>query len=161
MQKSRIDADLRAKARIDWIQKVREASSSFLSTVLKLTGLINELEHIQGINSSEQKKVEDKIIDELNKFQEKRLLLKLYFGSNAENNKVVDDIEEINSYLSSLIEFQQSQRAQRAQQSQQDKKLANEKYLYYMNETKYIVEVFNETMRKYLKIEWDRAKNGE
>lgn len=147
LHQSKIDADLKATARIDWIQKVREASSSFLSSALKLKGLTNE--RVGERNPLQARKLDDKIIDELNFFQEKRLILMLYFGTNTQNNKIVDDIEDINACLSIFIEDQQTGG------------LSQVSYEYYMEEIKNRVEAFNESMRKYLKIEWDRAKNGE
>lgn len=147
MTKIQIDANLRASARIKWIQKVREASSSFLSSVLKLKGLTNE--RIGSINPQTSKELDDKIIDELNQFQEKRLLLKLYFGTNTENNKVVDDIENINTIVSQFIE------------SQQTDTLNQNNYESSMKDIDENVDTFNENMRKYLKVEWDRAKKGE
>lgn len=142
-----ISANLKAKARIDWIQKVREASSSFLSSVLKLKGLTNE--RIGSINSQTSRTLDDKIINELNQFQEKRLLLKLYFGTNTENNKVVDDIEKINTIVSKFIK------------SQQTGTLDQNNYESFMKDIDENVETFNEAIRKYLKFEWDRAKKGE
>ena len=91
----KIDADLKAKARIEWIQEVRKATSSFITACYCLVRMEESLE--KEANKYEMKKIFSNI-------QETGLLLILYFGpdKSGENEEIT---KEINTILRRIEKF--------------------------------------------------------
>ena len=91
----KIDADLKAKARIEWIQEVRKATSSFITACYCLVRMEENLE--KEANKDEMKKIFSNI-------QETGLLLILYFGpdKSGENEEIT---KEINTILRRIEKF--------------------------------------------------------
>lgn len=72
----KIDADLKANARIEWIQRVREATSEFVTSCYMVIGKV-ELE-------------KEKIAEKLSTIREKGCILKLYFGNDKKEHNCKD-----------------------------------------------------------------------
>ncbi len=181
----KIDADLKAHARIEWIQRVREATSSFMTSCYTMVRLTDFGE------KSEQKK--EYVIAKKN-----GAMLILYFGpdKSGENQIIVDTIkyilddfeilvikgdkikannnDTINNYNELIKEWKN--KTPKTKSGELDKRTIEYSYynLYltrlenykakYANIIDCIVkelEDFNEVIRRYLKTEWDRAKNNE
>ncbi len=84
----KIDADLKAKSRIEWIQDVRKATAQFIKVCYSII-YIADIENGCHIN------------DKLSDIKEKELLLKFYFGfeKNEENKLIICYIDDIISII--------------------------------------------------------------
>lgn len=192
----KIDADLKARARIEWIQRVREATTAFISSGYSMIRIIDKLDT-------------GKIRECYEVINEKCELLKLYFGpdESGDNDKIVSTIEKIK--LDSELLFKDYVNSETTKKIQKlDEKIKgiivpqiqismpmyfddpNEEILVDWddedseeykkkrrlqeerfrlidelndNKEKLVNEIseLSETVRKYLKIEWDRAKDNK
>ena len=168
----KIDADLKANARIEWIQEVRKATSRFISACYCLVRMEEKLE--KDNNKDEMKKVFPRI-------QEIGLLLILYFGPDkkGENediaNRVNDILNRIEKFVIDDIKGKTNERieinerklkrddiglAQICNISNKQRSIVAE-YKTFIDKLENDLREFNGMIRKYLKIEWDRAKNNE
>lgn len=162
MVKQQIDADLKATARIQWIQEVRKYSA------LVITGLSASIENPLIHNPQG--------LMELKKNAE---LLMLYFSSKSseqanESIAIVSsiprdekspDIMLLNKQMKDILYNQESNKGKNEYIKEYIKKLV--KYFTKMEtgtppEILYNeIEYFREVVSIYLKIEWDKAKEGE
>lgn len=171
----KIDADLKARARIEWIQDVRKATSRFITAcycILK----------IDNYNREEMKEIFPDI-------QETGLLLILYFGpdKSGENDKVTKEINKILKKIEKFIIGDYKSKifdeiddlSKEIDQCFDDESLDPEiqedecfsiscrqgilidEYEHFKNETIHDLKSFSWIIRQYLKTEWDRAKNNE
>ncbi|OQO68421.1 hypothetical protein BH747_12130 [Enterococcus villorum] len=161
--KQQIEANLKAKARIDWITKVRDETADFVTNCLLyieyspiieigkpvVNGLTPTSDGVVIDVSSEPDHHEPSKYEDVIEDKEKENIrvhlnnsgnrLMLYFGPDAEGEN-----EEIVQYLETIIE----------------KVNAGKFYKNDTNSRKIIVE-FRNKIRGYLKKEWDKAKQGK
>ena len=144
----KIDADLKASARIEWIQDVRKATSKFIAACYGFIRLENDFNQ-----------------EVLHDIEETGLLLILYFGpdKSGNNNEIVKVVNTILEAIQLLAKGEKGLK-------DYDKlsKLGEEGLKNLDNDLKKVQKQFeqllkelNEMIRKYLKTEWDRAKNNE
>ncbi|HRR78395.1 MAG TPA: hypothetical protein P5191_16575 [Ruminococcus sp.] len=183
-----IDADIKAKSRIEWIQRVREATAEFVTACY------------DSLNSK-------KISKNHSVIEEKGYLLKLYFGNDkkddppidilyedsnkGKNNKIYNKINhlmncfekgeldrEYQKIFDDLIEFIAKCRGEEIWEVNDrleydsipitDKIENSVQYRNFINKERVVnekiksdIKEFVDIIRLYLKIEWDRAKNNE
>lgn len=181
MTQKQIDANLKAKARIEWIQEVRKLVSEYLVVIHKVGELLfllkeNNIQKEQSIRknqnalgkdsreiseSNEQYAIETdlnekerkKVLSELENQKYKSLAISeqlvLYFSNQKEHEKIKRSLSNIRKEIIDIY---------------------NKAYGPGINETYYDEEssVLNknskelsEEIGKYLKIEWDKAKEGK
>ncbi|EER56041.1 hypothetical protein NEIFL0001_1329 [Neisseria flavescens SK114] len=153
--KKSIDANLKAKSRVEWIQNVRKLSADFIRISYEYKGLMDKYIEIDNeknilfIDKEIENDDKDKIDMKWAEFLYTYNLLLLYFqkGENIDefnkisNNKIIQSARELRNQVKN--------------------------YRYKVNGMKgnpfyeQGVKPFRDNMREYLKGEWDRAKSGK
>ena len=170
----KIDADLKARARIEWIQDVRKATSRFITACYCVVKWTDNYFSKYGENYKEEE-IQQMFPD----IQETGLLLILYFGPDKSgNNQIIvnkiDDLLEkierisIGDYGKSLFnkirDIQEAMRDGNMEKlyycQARRRELLNE-FESFVNEITGELHLLNGMIRTYLKTEWDRAKNNE
>src|SRR5699024_91651 len=177
MSKNKINADLKAKTRLEWIKEVRELTSKIIeqhNDYLKLVYIYNERYHLPNKHSIfppvEQKKegimdeFKEKSIELIASTSENRNLYKLYFA-RIKKRKWYNPKRYLccESYIHKHPENEEMH------------KIVDEVYDQIYNSEKYFIEnksidpeikrkniisEFRNKTSNYLKREWDRAKNN-
>lgn len=214
--KQQIDANLKAKARIEWINGVRQKSSEFISLLLSLQKdevvfqeqwlKVEEVSELLKLffNTSEKKQIETEIYVKNNEIIVESEGKRVLYDENDNKNKHI----YIRRYINCLIELYQSESYKHILQSRKDvfkvfknsslkeadyffkgidseekaKEKLNESDLadymsnkinlgssdhLYEDLTKRLINYheainnFSEIIGIYLKIEWDKAKEGK
>lgn len=169
-EQKKIDADLVAKARIEWIQNVRLIETEFVNNInLFLSYSASIIVIAEKTKSPSFGKHEIQLINQhiqnstncLFKAKKEKVLLKLYFGTNVEDNELVgrskqivdniDKIYKINDEIVSFIEDEQIVRAEKKYDS----------VISLIEKVNDELEIFVLKARDYNKLEWERAKKGE
>lgn len=150
MTKIQIDANLRSSARIKWIQKVREEASQFISLAIMIQGMINNV--LKDNSKSTDFNFEYNMIrDKIELFNKSKMLLMLYFGNNKENDLIVTKINSVYSVIATnATRYSSSDIDQKIKESETSEKSATE-----------TIDDLSDSLRLYLKKEWDKAKNGD
>lgn len=166
--KQKIDADLKAKARIEWISQVRELVSTYISELSKLELILEKMIKAAalmnasdiGLNPPNYPSDLSTIIDEsvvlikqsrisINEYSEKVLL---YFSEKDEHQEIEKTITMIPKSLGNFETFIDNNLPVNAKLQL----LLNTK-----NELKGNISEIRSIFRKYLKNEWDKAKEGK
>lgn len=217
MKQKEIDANLKAKARIEWINGVRQKSSEFISLLLSLQKdevvfqeqwlKVEEVSELLKLffNTSEKKQIETEIYVKNNKIILENEGKRVLYNENDNKNKHI----YIRRYIKCLIELYQSGSYQHILKSRKDvfkvfknSSLKEADYIFnkgidseekakqkldesdlddylsnkinlesneqlYVDLTKRLINYheaidnFSEIIGIYLKIEWDKAKEGK
>lgn len=168
----RLNADIKATAIIKWIQNVREATTSFVSSCYSMIRII------ENGNKDEIRKCFKDI-------NEKSILLKLYFGpdKNGDNEKIIKMIEEIVSYAEDyFVDIKNDYTKNEIKKCEkQIKALSNSRLkapeeIYAIKKDKELIikgsffkkvdledklNDFVEELRRYLKEEWKKARDNK
>ena len=153
--KKSIDANLKAKSRVEWIQNVRKLSADFIKVSYEYKVLMDEYikiddeENILFLDKQIQGEAKSKMDEKWSEFLYTYNLLLLYFqdGDNTDkfngisNNKIIQSAGNLRNQVKNL-------------RYQVNGMKGNPFY-------EEGVKPFRDNMRKYLKGEWDRAKSGK
>ncbi|MGX7264110.1 hypothetical protein ACWOEF_08940 [Enterococcus crotali] len=172
-----IDANLKASARIDWIQNVRlleveyiDDSNVFMKCAnsiidhqvryLECWAIFNDEQGVFIEAKAINKYLED-LENSLTRIQKNYLLLRLYFGKNVEDLQVIDAAfyikENVERIKQLLVQSHRKIELLRLDNLRQDQSI-----LYQVSEDlESSIEYFIIFARDYNKTEWDRAKIGE
>ena len=167
--KAAIDANLTAKARIDWIQNVRQATTELISesySFLEISGH-NDAEDCE-IPAIKAKKDLHRLI-----VQEKKVLFTLYFGPdggdssvsllNTNSNKGKNDALIL--FIDGLIDVMNicdTNNSMILEAEDEDTKIKlSERWLEARNSAYQKLGHLSNIMRIYLKLEWSQAKEGK
>ena len=157
-----IDANITAKARIEWIQAVRDLAARYISTAYECRRIIRPLyeeKYEQGkgskISTNEHKELEEKWHNLLYEYN----LILLYFenGTKSDSLNTVSNkeiIESIHNLKNEVKKFKVD--VSKVGIEIKEKHDFDANTFYYKG-----VEPFRNKMRTYLKGEWNRAKNGK
>lgn len=152
-QKS-IDANLKAKSRVEWIQSVRKLSADYIKISYEYRILIGDYLVINGngnffideskISKDNKNKIDIKYSELLYTYN----LLLLYFqnGDNTDKLNIISNDEIITSIETLKIEMENFHKT-------------NISDIFSFEKNGIIP--FRDNMRAYLKGEWDRAKSGK
>ncbi len=160
-----IDANLKAKSRIEWINAVRSKSSSFITITFKYRSLsdwtLRKIEEISTLSLKESDENKQKIKQLSEDISLKFLKLdsygyeafnllivtKLYFSDNLEHDEIMKKFDELMLCMTNNKNFLMKKDIQNAKKSIE------------LIPT-YQIELTT-LLRKYLKKEWEKAKNGK
>lgn len=173
-EQKRIDADIKAKARIEWIQNVRMLEVEFVHNtnmfLMNATSAATTAGHYMKDPYGDEKVVEYKrLIDKyveattlyLTEVRKNVTLLKLYFGKNDKDNEIISLSEKILENIE--VSYEKNDRIIRNIAVDEIKKaesLVDEIIEKNVKQNNYLNN-FVLKARDYNKTEWDRAKNGE
>lgn len=162
LAKENINANLVAKARIEWIQNVRKDSSKLISALYNFTShsySVSVFMNSTGSSIREQKVNEN--IDKIDIYQltisEYTEKLKLYFpiqDSDGKNKNVVETILEANKAVLKKRDSNQSFR-------NFDFSLLTEDPERYVIESEKSINKLSNVISSYLKEEWNKSKTGK
>lgn len=180
IEEKKIEADLKAKSRIEWIQEVRGQVSVYLSDLHKLDEICNNLVIHQrkieiNVNEQNKKQIENEeekiIVDLLEKLKEidyeinERSNKILLFFSEKEDHKKFDNILKKGPETLTQIKTAYSQFIDTGNTSYLagEFDVSSKNQIIKANQTciKENIQCILQNFRIYLKVEWDRAKNGE
>lgn len=161
-EQKKIAADLIAKSRIDWIQRVRQDSSELiaaLSNFSSTTYSIGFFMHQTNVQIYDN--LVTQRIEELSNFQiiisEKKSKLLLYFpqeDSDGKNKEILDSISKtckiVQHQKDSSIDFRNFDFSDIVNNSSQ-----------YIDESEKEISNLSKKISSYLKTEWDKSKRGE
>lgn len=168
LAESKIDADLKAKARIEWINQVRELTSIYISELSKLNLVIEDMLSISEFYKASKIVSEippnKKILDEkffqniesmkknrnsINEYSEKILL---YFSEKDDHKKIEELIKLIpESYKFYIINLENNLPSN----------FKIDPLTSYKKEIQKNITEIRHVFRQYLKDEWDKAKEGK
>ena len=154
----RINADLKAKTRLEWIKEVRLITVNIIDSVEQLVNIANKYEHILAINKKLSKEENDNFLHEFNKGTAELVkninLYKLYFPlikkkfgryiTNEENknmHRLADVV--LNEHANIYLQVQ----------------AIESKYEFRSNPI--VLIQFRDATSDYLKKEWDKAKRNQ
>ncbi|MGL9808819.1 hypothetical protein [Enterococcus sp. DIV0970a] len=168
MVKQKIDADLKAKARIEWISQVRELVSTYISELSKLELILEKMIKSAalmnasdlGLNPPDNPSDLSIFFDEnvvlikqsrisINEYSEKVLL---YFSEKEEHQEIEDAVTMIPKSLGNF---------ETLVDNNFPVQLKIKILLDTQNDLKGNIAEIRSIFRKYLKIEWDKAKEGK
>lgn len=154
----RINADLKAKTRLEWIKEVRLITVNIIDNVEQLINIANKYEHILAINKKLSKEENDNFLHEFNKGTAELVkninLYKLYFPlikrrfgkytTNSENEKMhrLADVV-LNEHANIYLQVQ----------------AIDSEYEFRSNPI--VLIQFRDATSDYLKKEWDKAKRNK
>lgn len=113
IENNKIDADVIAKARLDWLQEVREIEIELVDQANIFVKSINTImdHHVRFLEFKMKNEIDkaqnelsrrNKYVDELNKSlmecKKQFLFFKLFFGSNESNNELIESAKSIIDY---------------------------------------------------------------
>ena len=153
--KKSIDANLKAKSRVEWIQNVRKLSADFIRVSYEYKGLmdeyikIDEEKNIIFIDKPIEGETKSKMGEKWTEFLYTYNLFLLYFNEGEKTdkfNKISNDtiIKSAENLRKEVKNFHYKVNGMK------------EKLFYYKG-----IKPFRNNMRQYLKGEWDRAKSGK
>lgn len=174
MAQKQIDANLKASARIDWIQKVRLVETEFINNAnvfsMYATSVFSTAKSFSYDPYNDEKTsyyfdlINKYIEQSTSHFSEARknaVLLKLYFGTGSEDGEIIslskeilDNIEKIYKLNNEIVRGIESEEI-----GSLDNQVNEVESLCVMQNEK--IDVFVLKARDYNKTEWDRAKKGE
>lgn len=154
----RINADLKAKTRLEWIKEVRLITVNIIDSVEQLVNIANKYEHILAINKKLSKEENDNFLHDFNKGTAELVkninLYKLYFPlikkkfgryiTNEENknmHRLADVV--LNEHANIYLQVQ----------------AIESKYEFRSNPI--VLIQFRDATSDYLKKEWDKAKRNQ
>ena len=159
----KIDADLKARARIEWIQRVREATSKFITACYCFIRLGDKY------NKEEMKML-------FRDVQETGLLLILYFGpdESGDNQEIARNVNNILRKIEVLVEAEDIQRKFKKVAVLNDdeykliskslgddaEKIVNN-FKDAMDKVESELKALNRNIRRYLKEEWKKARDNK
>lgn len=168
--KQQIDANLKAKARIEWITLVRGLVSEYISNYYKITVIVDriskeeksKLGNIRAKNTKTTENVYDQLIE---KNQDEIIILKRELSEAVSNSISIseqifllfadsDEHKQIRELFTSSIGFLKEINASESYENENE--ILNKLDENYEN----VAEIRN-SISKYLKIEWDKAKEGQ
>ena len=149
--KRNIDANLKAKSRIEWIQSVRRLSADYIKIAYEYKIMLGEYRGGEGYIEENKigKDVKIKIDEKWSGFLYTYSLLLLYFQSGRKsddynkvtNDQIIESIQKLKDETEGL-----------------HRKIGIEELKSFESNG---VFPFRDKMRLYLKGEWDRAKSGK
>lgn len=175
--KKQIDADLKAKARIQWITDVRNLVSEYISELSDLERILYELIfpvetiQVEYLSENPDNSLINELLDEikpyLKEIENKRRLITrnsekilLYFSSNDEHQEIESKVLFAQNLLILLEAFIMKTQAKKLNPTPLDDQMPEQFGDFYMMIVDNIVEV-RRVFRTYLKKEWDKAKEGK
>lgn len=180
MIQRQIDADIRAKARINWIQSARNISTEIIDGTFCLIQDTNRyLSLTKRINEQRNKgeSAPSGMIDKrgeafyhiqrgVTRLNKNVTLFKLFFGPNAENDVIVDfsiDVFKKAASISKEIETYRYYVGENETKEEMSIRVndMNNQVKSDLIALKKTIDEFTDSSRNYYKKEWDRAKNGE
>lgn len=150
LENKKIAADIKAKSRIKWLQEVRSHTSNMIS---KHTKYLKAFKLCQNHDSDENERLKSESYMD---FVESIDFLRLYFVHTDKPKKIdIKDLNDENSelYISIFKDTNEDKHAYIGPLLNELKKQAEQKSKY--------IEIIIQSIGKYLKIEWDKAKNAE
>ncbi|MCD5184516.1 hypothetical protein IV471_04360 [Enterococcus gallinarum] len=159
LEQKKINAELVSKARIEWINKVRLQSAELIANTEKwrsVESLIRRIEDgkIDNTDGERTEYINKLYTDKTNEIDELSLkiiaqtnVLTLYFSNNEENKEILETLskikESIFNYKGNWVEnnFDVAR--------------------LHVNTNRIYQNKFSDSIRIYLKQEWDKAKNAE
>lgn len=172
MKQKEIDANLKAKARIEWISEVRNISSEIIihtvsiQNVVRNYGLalkyyysqknITSINEQNIINSRKLIELQNKYKEYENEFYDKHNLvfslcqkLLLLFSETDEHRKIIQCIEAVYKNNDALAILTSDKNFDKKKFKELDSKYPD------------LIENFTTEIKRYLKVEWDKAKQGK
>ncbi|EIP8268504.1 hypothetical protein LT234_001832 [Enterococcus faecalis] len=168
--KQQIDANLKAKARIEWITLVRGLVSEYISNYYKITVIVDriskeeksKLGNIRAKNTKTTENVYDQLIE---KNQDEIIILKRELSEAVSNSISIseqifllfadsDEHKQIRELFTSSIGFLKEINASESYENENE-------ILNKLDENYENVAEIRDSISKYLKIEWDKAKEGQ
>ncbi|WP_270785711.1 hypothetical protein [Enterococcus faecalis] len=168
--KQQIDANLKAKARIEWITLVRGLVSEYISNYYKITVIVDriskeeksKLGNIRAQNTKTTENVYDQLIE---KNQDEIIILKRELSEAVSNSISIseqifllfadsDEHKQIRELFTSSIGFLKEINASESYENENE-------ILNKLDENYENVAEIRDSISKYLKIEWDKAKEGQ
>lgn len=172
MKQKEIDANLKAKARIEWISEVRNISSEIIihtvsiQNVVRNYGLalkyyynqqnITSINEQNIINSRNLIELQNKYKEYENEFYDKHNLvfslcqkLLLLFSETDEHRKIIQCIEAVYKNNDALAILTSDKNFDKKKFKELDSKYPD------------LIENFTTEIKRYLKVEWDKAKQGK
>ncbi|EOT51330.1 MULTISPECIES: hypothetical protein [Enterococcus] len=175
MTKLKIDADLKAKARLEWISQVRELVAVYMSEISNIVSLIDKINQSyifnyldKSIKYTQDEKFENfikftdtklQIVFENHKFKINELSEKilLYFSDKEEHHDIEEIIKEASSQILHLEVIKDFLYIQKPETISDTVSGFNEIRKFLSENIMDIRIIF----REYLKQEWDKAKEGK
>lgn len=162
LAKENINANLVAKARIEWIQSVRKDSSKLIAAFYNFTSQSYSISVYMNLTESSIR--EQKVNENINKLDIYQLTiseytekLKLYFpvqDSDGKNRMVIETILEASKTVLDKPESNQSFR-------NFDFSLISEDPERYVIESEKSINKLSNVISSYLKEEWNKSKTGQ
>ncbi|EOA3385387.1 hypothetical protein ACH0DO_000765 [Enterococcus hirae] len=171
MKQKEIDANLKAKARIEWISEVRNISSEIIihtvsiQNVVRNYGLalkyyynqknITSINEQNIINSRKLIELQNKYKEYENEFYDKHNLVfslcqkLLLFSETDEHRKIIQCIEAVYKNNDALAILTSDKNFDKKKFKELDSKYPD------------LIENFTTEIKRYLKVEWDKAKQGK
>lgn len=168
--KQQIDANLKAKARIEWITLVRGLVSEYISNYYKITVIVDriskeeksKLGNIRAKNTKTTENVYDQLIENN---QDEIIILKRELSEAVSNSISIseqifllfadsDEHKQIRELFTSSIGFLKEINASESYENENE-------ILNKLDENYENVAEIRDSISKYLKIEWDKAKEGQ
>lgn len=168
LSKAKIDADLKAKARIEWINQVRELTSIYISELSKLDLILENTIKIssfyvanqEGLNSPyNDGSLNQEFYENISLMKNSRITIKeysekilLYFSEKQDHNEIEELISKTpNEYHKYMVNLDNNIPIS----------LKLDSMIQYQEEIKKNISDIRSILRHYLKTEWDKAKEGK
>lgn len=175
-----IDADIKAKSRIKWLNTTREISAEIISSANQVASTVNTiisnyalLEKIENHDITPTYENEAQAIEKLEKANKsaaeranearyivvgKTALFRMYFGPNEENDRLLDKSEKVLTLCNEIFDFYTNYTDGKTGKKAVELETDFENKL---NGGESILNDFSDSCRSYYQNEWHRAKNGE
>lgn len=152
-----IRANLKSKARIEWIQSVRKLSTEYISVCLEYMQILKRSINIR--TDDEMIEFNNELRDKMNEINKYKYLLIMHFGTkknkryiifkrqvkNKENEKMIEEIKRLFNQVCIHEKIYLKQDREPTEEENRNVKLYQ------------FVELFSD----YFKKEWDKAKNNK
>ena len=150
-------ADLISKARIKWLNEARNLSTQLIHAYYRSSMEVNGLYYFTDEDEDEARidSAMNSLDANYDKFMEYRTLFMMYFGPNAENDKILQILDTIKSTLDNykLTYYLYREGEYSAEEAE---KITKE----YAKEGQSNLELFSNKCRAYFKKEWVKVKKG-
>lgn len=160
IEDNKINANVKSKARIAWMQEVRNNTSFFLTAYSNYRICNREMQNTSTNDPDYSKKVKDKEIS-LNEFKNASSLLSLYFADKAKKSSNVIDVKKFDLKDESNIFYKKVYDDETNAGKHQYINILLEDVVKDAKSKEELVESIKEIISIYLKVEWDKVKNGE